>query len=311
MNIKKGIGLAALALIISAFSFFTFINQVQAVAISPVKFELAANPGDELRNVLRIYNDTAEPVNVSVLVDNFSPTGEDGQVVIDETSPDTGFSLRSWVSLSEPTFDLEPRTSKVVEFLVKVPLNAEPGGHYGSILASIAPINAVTGGGVGIAQRVGALLLLDVSGEVTEKMYVAELTAPRFSEYGPVDLSLRLKNDGSVHLKPRGFIRLTNMFGKDAGTIDIPQTNVLPQSIRKFELPWGVKYMYGKYTASLNAIYGSSNETLSAVTTFWIIPWKLVTIAVLIFLIVTIGIVRGRRRIALAFNVLRGKDIAS
>lgn len=287
-----------------------FARQALAVAISPVKFELAANPGDELKNVIRIYNDTAELVSVSMAVDNFSPTGEDGQVVIDETSPDTGFSLKSWVTLSESSFLLEPRTSKAVEYTVAVPQNAEPGGHYGSILASVAPANAVAGGGVGIAQRVGALLLLDVSGVVTEKMYVAELSAPKFSEYGPVDLSLRLKNDGSVHLKPRGFITLTNMFGKDAGTINVPQTNVLPQSVRKFDLNWGVKYMYGKYTATLSAIYGSSNESLSAVTTFWIIPWKFISIVLIALIVLVTLIVRGRHRIALAARVLRGKDIS-
>jgi hypothetical protein len=141
-------------------------------------------------------------------------------------------------------------------------------------------------------------------------MYVAEFSAPNFSEYGPVALALRLKNDGSVHLKPRGFITITNMFGKEAGTIDIPQSNVLPQSTRKFDLNWGVKYMYGKYTASMTAIYGSANDSLTAVTTFWIVPWKILTVALLALLIVLIVIIRGRHRIALAIRVLKGGQIS-
>lgn len=290
--------------------FLISAQQANAIAISPVKFELSANPGDSIQNILRVYNDTTEPVLVSVNVDNFSPTGEAGQVVIDENTPDTGFSLKSWITLNQSSFTLEPRASQTVEFTIAVPQNAEPGGHYGSILASIAPVDAVTGGGVGIAQRVGALLLLDVAGEVTEKMYIAEFVAPEFSEYGPVDLTLRLKNDGSVHLKPRGYITITNMFGKEAGTIDIPQTNVLPQSVRKFDLGWGVKYMYGKYTATLSAIYGSANEPLAAVATFWIVPWKLLVVALLAIILVCTALYKGRHRIALAVRVLRGKEIA-
>lgn len=306
---KKGIVARLKGVALGLLASGLFAGSALAVSISPVKFELSANPGDEIRNVIRVYNDTAEPVAVTVNVDNFSPTGEDGQVVIDESDDTTGFSLKSWVSLSENQFTLEPRTSQAVEFAVLVPTNAEPGGHYGSILASIAPIDSVTGGGVGIAQRVGALLLLDVAGEVTEKMYIAEFSTPEFSEYGPIDFTLRLKNDGSVHLKPRGFIKITNMFGKEAGIFDIPQSNVLPQSVRKFDFDWGVKYMYGKYTASLSAIYGSGNESLSAITTFWIIPWKIVTVTIFIILLVVVGIFRGRHRIALAMKVLRGGQL--
>lgn len=307
MSISKGIGFRIGLLALGLVGFFAFSLVAHAVSVSPVKFELSANPGDELKNVIRIYNDSAETVNIVVNVENFSPTGEAGQVVIDEEAPDTGFSLKSWVTLDTNTFTLEPRTSRTVEFTIAVPENAEPGGHYGSILASVAP--GAAGGGVGIAQRIGALLLLDVSGEITEKMYVAEFGAPSFSEFGPVDLTLRFKNDGSVHLKPRGYITITNMFGKEAGTINIPQSNILPQSVRKFDFPWGVKYMYGKYTATMTAIYGSANESLTAVATFWVIPWKMLAIAVIVLLIVILLLIRGRRRIALAFRVLRGGSI--
>lgn len=284
------------------------VPSAQAVSISPAKFELSTNPGDVVQNVIRIYNDSAEPVNVTVNVDNFSPTGEAGQVVIDEISPDTGYSLKSWVTLNESAFSLEPRGSKAIEFTINVPAHAEPGGHYGSILASIAPFSA--GGGVGVVQRIGALLLLDVSGQVVEKMYVAEFSAPSFSEYGPVDLIVRFKNDGSIHLKPRGFIKITNMLGKDVGQVDIPQSNVLPQSARKFSIPWGHKYLFGKYTATLSAIYGSENNSLTAVIEFWVIPWKIAGIILLILALIITLIFRGRRRISLALRVLRKGDLA-
>lgn len=300
--------LTLLPVALSLFALLSFSHSAQAVSISPVKFELSANPGDEISNVIRIYNDGTETVNVRINLENFSPSGEGGQVVIDEATPDTGYSIKSWVTLEENTFTLEPRTSRTVGFTMTVPVNAEPGGHYGSILASIAP--GAAGGGVGVAQRIGALLLVNVSGEIVEKMYVAEFSAPKFIEYGPVNLTLRFKNDGSVHLKPRGFVTLTNMFGKDAGTFDIPQSNILPQSVRKFDFPWGVKYMYGKYTASVTAIYGSANESLTAVATFWVIPWKFILVVILVLILVIVLLFRGRNRIALAVRVLKHGDIS-
>ena len=99
-------------------------------------------------------------------------------------------------------------------------------------------------------------------------------------------------------------IRAKNVLGKEIAEVDIPQQNVLPDSIRRIEIPVGEKNMFGRYTASLLAIYGSSNEPISAQVSFWVIPWKVVSIVLLAVLILAILMYRGRVRLRRALRIL-------
>jgi len=277
------------------------VGTAQAVSISPLNFELNANPGDKLSNVVRIYNDLDSEISVNMEVQDFVAAGERGEVLIKE-GENTSYSLAKWVTLLPETFTIPPKSSQMVEFIVRAPADAEPGGHYGSVLASIS--GSSTLGAVGINQKVGSLLLLNVAGEVSENLGVSDFTAPAFSESGPESLSARFTNDGTVHLKPRGFVLVKNMFGAEVAKVDLPQLNVLPQSTRKVDIPLKLDNQFGRYEATLAAIYGASNEPISAVTVYWVIPYKLLAVYGGILLVLLVLAVRGRKRLKAAFRVL-------
>lgn len=280
----------------------------KAVSLSPLTFELAANPGDSITNILKVTNTDPSPVNIVIDIEDFAAIGEEGQVTLQPGEDNLTYSLAKWVTANPSAFTIPANDARTVEFTVNVPFDAEPGGHYSSVLATVSA-GPVQGGGVSIAQKVGSLLLLSVAGDVREQLHIKEFYVEPFSEYGPVDIVSRFENDGTVHLKPRGFVLIKNIFGREIEQLDLPQKNVLPRSIRKIEIPWGDKFMFGRYEATLTAIYGSTNQPLSSVTTFWVIPWK-VAGAVLIGLIILLSFfIRGRKRIRLALSVLfRGTD---
>jgi len=283
--------------------YFQPVSQVNAITLSPLTFELIANPGDTITNVIRVTNSDGFQVGIFIDIDDFVPAGEEGRVALEDPSENLAYSLARWITVSPETFVLASGESKEVQFTINVPLNAEPGGHYSSLLATISA-NAVDTGGVSIAQKVGSLLLLSVAGDVEEKVHIAEFSAPNFSEYGPVTLLTRFENTGTVHVKPRGFILIKNIFGKEVDKINLPQKNVLPNSIRRTEIPWGERYMFGKYEATLTAIYGSTNEPISAVMTFWVIPWKIAGAILLGALIILAFLIKGRKRLRLALSII-------
>ena len=220
------------------------VSNAQAVSISPLNFEVNANPGDVMSNIVRIYNDTDADMPVSMGVQDFVAAGEKGEVLIKEGGNAT-YGLENWVTLNPQTFTIPPNSSQLIEFTIRVPANAEPGGHYASVLASIS--GSVSGTGTGVAQKVGSLLLLNVAGDVVENLGVSDFEAPTFSEYGPESLSARFSNDGTVHLKPRGFVLVKNMFGGEVAKVDLPQLNVLPQSTRKVDIPLKLGNQFGRY----------------------------------------------------------------
>jgi cytochrome bd-type quinol oxidase subunit 1 len=277
----------------------------RGLTISPLTFELTANPGDSLENKIKVANPTDSSISIKMEVEDFTAMGETGQVKVEEMENET-YSLKKWVKTNPVEFTLEPKEQKFVTFAIDVPKNAEPGGKYGSVLATITGAVRPEETGVAIAQKVGALVLLSVSGEIKEEVNVKEFSAPGFSEYGPVPFTVRFENTGTIHERPRGFVTITNIFGKEVANVEFPQQNVIPGAIRKIEAKWNKNWLWGlKYQATLVGSYGSQNSTLSAVTTFWAFPWK-IGLGVLIALILIIYlIVRTRRKIKKAEEILK------
>lgn len=288
---------------------FFVLPSAQAVSISPLTFELVANPGESVTNVVRVFNNTGDSVRVYIKAEDFSATGEEGRVALEEPSENRTYSLASWVNVNPSIFNLGPNETKSVEFTIDVPMDAEPGGHYASVLASVSGEGNLNSGAA-VVQQVGSLLLLNVAGEVDEQIQVVEFSAPRLSESPPVPLFVRFKNTGTVHLKPSGFVIIKNIFGKEVGQIDLPQNNVLPNSIRKVSLDWDGGFLFGRYEATLAAIYGSTNTPLSAGTSFWVIPWKLLLLILVPLLVGLYFLYRGRKRVGLALRVLFGRHSA-
>ncbi len=278
-------------------------DDTRSITISPLTYELSANPGEQISNKIKVINTSPQPIFVTMEVEDFTAVGEGGGVVVQEQDNQT-FSLASWVALSETQFTLAPAEQKIIDFTVSVPADGEPGGHYGSILAVVSPPDVLAGGGSGVAQKVGSLLLLSVAGEVKENLIVKEFSAPVFFEKPPIDFILRFENKGTVHVRPRGFVSITNMFGKKEVDIPFPQKNVLPASIRKVDVRWDPSLAIGKYTATLVANYGTENTPLVSSFVFWVFPWKLALLVFVGLVIVITLLIKSRRRLRLALRIL-------
>ena len=288
--------------------FSPFFFTQAAVGVSPVTFELTANPGDVIVNQLKVYNPSTDTVlGIKMEVEDIAPTGETGHVTVEPAETET-YSIARWVKTEPEEFTLGPREEKFVTFTITVPENVEPGGHYGVILAGTKGVTRPGAVGATIVERVGALVLLTTPGETKEELVVKDFTAPHYSEYGPINFTVRFENKGTVHVKPVASITITNWLGKKVSEIQLPQRNVLPDAVRKLEVSWNKKWLFaGKYTATLTGNYGISHSSLSsAVITFWAFPWK-VGIGILLIILF---FVLTRKRWTTAFRVLlKGEKI--
>lgn len=278
--------------------------QATGISISPLTFELTANPGDTLTNTLKVYNPTDTVISLKMEVEDFKPIGETGQVIV-TPEEEIIYSLKRWVKTTPTEFTLEPKEQKFVDFTISVPENAEPGGKYGSVLASTTATIGEKVSGAAIAQKVGALLLLTVAGEVKESLVVKEFIAPSFLEYGPVPFAIRFENKGTVHVRPRGFVTITNIFGKKVADVEFPQSNVIPGSVRKIETKWDNKWLFGKYTAMLVGSYGTANLPFNPpVLVFWAFPWKIALGVFLVLVLILAFFYKTRKRWQLALRIL-------
>jgi hypothetical protein len=269
----------------------------QGLEISPPLVDIKADPGQVIKTQLKVRNVTKETLVVEAEYNDFVASGEDGSPKIllkdEEQSP---YSIKDWLS-TIPTATLAPRQQQTFDVTITVPKDASPGGHYGVVRYTGTPADA-QGSGVSLSASIGTLMLVRVSGDVQESAKITELFSSRdgkkrtLFEYGPIGIVTKIENTGNVHIKPKGTIRVSNMFGKTVQDSQLNSSggNVLPKSTRKFSQQLNKRLLFGKYKIQADVTYGEENKIISQTASFWVIPYKLVAIslallALLIFLV--------------------------
>lgn len=274
-------------------------ENAQGLQVSPVIVDLNSEKGGTYTLKLTVTNVTASVLDVTSGVNDFTAADESGnpKIITDTSAPETSYSLRSWVNVPS-NFSLSPKQSKNISVIVNVPKNAESGGHYGVIRFTGTPRQG--GGQVSLNASVGTLLLARVAGNITEKLSVQAFYAQQKGKrtglvsQGPVTIVSEIHNDGNVHVKPIGTLTVRDTFGKTVASYPFggPNKNVLPGSTRKYEQEFDKKWMFGRYTAHLEAGYGTTGGVLIADTAFWVIPWKLI---LFLLVIITLAVFIGKR----------------
>ena len=285
-------------------------NNGQALEIAPPLIYLNVNPGQTVTTPIYIRDISSGDLIVSAQVNDFVAGGESGTPKIllnnDTNNP---YSMKSWV-VPPASLLLVPRQIRTLTVTLNVPQNATPGGHYGVIRFTATP-PSLKGTGVSLSASLGSLMLLTVSGKITQHLNVQSFTvnnggsAAGFFESGPVNFVEQLKNTGNVHLQPVGQVSIFDMFGKKlaAVNVNLPPGNILPSSTRQFSQALnseviGNKMLFGHYTANLKVTYGTSHIVLTSSLGFWVIPLKLIGIII----VVLVGGFFGLRYILRRYN---------
>jgi hypothetical protein len=269
----------------------------QALEIAPPVLNLSGNPGQTVESEISLRDVSTGSLVVTGEINDFTACGEDGnpKILLDEgeTSP---YSMKDWFApLSSLT--LKSREIRKLPVAINIPADAAPGGYY-SVVRFTATPPELEGTGVSLSASLGALILLRVNGQAKEGLEVASFETSKDSKVGtlfesaPLTFVTRLKNTGTIHEQPAGSVTITDMFGKTTAAVNVnlPPRNILPGSTRKFESPLdksviGNKKLFGRYTATLKVTYGSTKQVVTSQTTFWVIPYRVIGIAILAMLI--------------------------
>lgn len=266
--------------------------QVQGLGIDPFLLELDMSAGETQTRTITLTNTTNEPLTFTASINDFVPNGNTGQpqFLSAEEESDPKFSLSRWITVTrQPEFTIPPQSQTEVAFTVNVPVDAEPGTHYGGILFG-QPLASKPMSGPAVIQKAGAIILVKL-GQSQEKVQVSDFfTQRQVYQHGPIEFLISLHNFGNVHSKPKGDITVRNLWGKQVAQVPVNPDAliVLPESGRDFVQTWDTKLGFGRYTAESVLYYGSPKLELRSQISFWIIPVKEVLLGVLIALILGI-----------------------
>lgn len=318
-------------------------KQAYALTLSPTRLDVSGDPGQTLAGELEIYNEQDREMTFYVSAQNFEARGETGSPYF---LPEKDTGLASWIKSAE-SIVVGPKERIKFPYEITIPQGTDGGGYFAAIFFATNPPTPEEGGQVTIGSKVGTLVFLNVSGDAPEGAGIIEFGTKdgKILPYLPITLFYRFSNDGARKVMPLGAIEINNMLGNKSAVLDAnaSQGNVLPGSVRRFEITWSqlnedtvsskdkvadkniimpkegekigffqaVKmqkenFAIGKYTADLNLSYGDS-KTATSQASFWVIPWQLLTLVIgaLIVAIIIISLITKRHNKKLIERVKR------
>jgi hypothetical protein len=302
-------------------------DQAFNIVTSPLPINLTGKPGDTLTADIRVKNGGAATEQLKVSLMKFSAYGDEGKPAIADRA--AGDDYFDWVSFSPQIFEAPSNEWITVKMTIKLPKTAAFGYYYAPVFSrATAPIpakgkeNALVG-----SAAVLVLVDVDVPGAKRTGTIDSFTASKRTYEFLPASFTIKVHNSGNVHLMPNGnvFIKQGN---KTVATLHIlpSQANVLPNSSRKFTATWSdgfpsyvtkqeggkvildkngqpvtslqwdfsklSKLRIGKYSAHVLMAYddGKRDVPLEAVVSFWVMPWRILAVVLLVVLLVGAGI---------------------
>lgn len=270
------------------------------IAGSDVRFVYNLDLGQSVTDAVKLVNFSLEkkmrvkiyPVDAVV-----SPQGVFNPLA--ETDPKK--DLGAWIQMSDSELILDPQESRNVSFTLTIPKENVPvGDHWGAVIVEKAELTPTSQPGLSIKTRVGISIRNRVPGEIIQKLIISKVnweirnkklsakpttgekikTAIGLNKEGLI--ILELKNEGNTHLSPKANIEITDIFGGHIDTLEyaslgssaLGQTSTVP-------VKWEKPSLFGRFTAKINIVYGD-NQTVEVKKSFWIVPWTLIFIFVIL-----------------------------
>lgn len=150
----------------------------------------------------------------------------------------------SWITLSKSEVTLNPNTTELVPFTIKVPQNVSVGEHNGCVLIQEKKDTSSNQAGVSLSVRTGIRVAVTIPGDIIKKLEIDGFSVVHNAR--SIVLHPRVKNTGNVSIDANIQITTRNILGltlkNDKGQYPVLRNEVADWN---FEMPtpfWGGFY---------------------------------------------------------------------
>ncbi len=255
----------------------------EGIEITPAVIEDRVNPGETYRFAIKVTNLSNIEKTLYLGAQDISGLDDRGVPLFAEEGQPTEYELSSWVKLPQDSVVIGPNETRSIPYVINVPAGASPGAHFGGVFLDVRPpkLRSI---GAAVGMRTGSIINLRIAGDVQEDARIREFSTEKIVYNEPtIDFSTKIDNLGNVLLRPHGLIEISDMFGRQVGSVRVNETGsaLFPKGDRNYVTTWEYdKFAFGRYQALVSMVYGDdSRKTLSATTSFWILPLKPILIA--------------------------------
>ena len=303
---------ATLLITSSSFAQSTKSNAANTIKVTPVRTDVEILPGASKTVDVTVTNLTNTSVSVAPFSNDFIAGDDRGTpaLILDSDKFAPSHSLKRFMG-PLATATIPAKQSKTFKVVITVPQTAQAGGYFGAV--RFAPSDPDGGGQVNLSASVASLILLTVPGDIVEKLRLDSFEIQQNDTNGssfrtPNDLqaSFSFENQGNLQIGPFGNISVKKgdktVFKSDFNNKD-PRDVILPDSTRRWEIPFKDIEAFGHYDVTATFTYGTKNQTIEVTKSFWVIPqWVIfAAISAVVFLLLVAALVvflviRSRKR---------------
>lgn len=226
MRAATGLGAAAVLLIAAPAA------QAQGFAayISPPRFELQAQPGQRLREVLEIQHVGLQPGAYRIYTNDWTFGPDHAVNFSDELAPD---SCRPWVAIERRELTLASGARYRYRFEIQPPADTPPREcRFAIMVEGLEPARVQGTVSFPVGGRIGVIVYAAIGGARPE----LSITGTRVETVqGQPTVLLDVRNSGTAHGRLQGFVDGTDADGKrfELAPADLP---VLPGETRRVAL---------------------------------------------------------------------------
>lgn len=290
--------------------------------VSPSPLVVTIKPGQTMSYDVKIRNGGTETEKLKIEPRSFTIDNDTGKVMFDDTKKPA--EIGDWTNFSEPNFTVKPGewyTQKVTFAIPK-----EAGFSYSfALMISRQDMPSPIEGGRELKGSVAVFALVNIDKPgATRALQLGMLSTDKsVYEYLPAKINVQLKNTGNSIVRPAGniFIQRGGDDPEPMSTLQVNPTEgyILPGSVRTLSVDWNDGYpavktttdatgaakteedwnlsnlskvRFGQYTAKLVAVYNDGQRDIPVYgeVSFWVIPWKLMFVLLIILGLIGLGI---------------------
>lgn len=278
-------------LFVALIAFFLPIDSAEALVVSPLRQSVVIDPGKSDTVRITVKNDATTTVAIAGDIDAFRIHEETGRAIFDAMD-----EAESWIDKRDLRMTLLPGEEHDLAFLIRVPEDALPGGHYLALFASVES----AGGNLG--SRVGSLLFLYVGGAVQESISRQAFAGEKFWYHAkPIRFFLELQNNGSIHVIPTGVVTIANSRGRIIAKLPVNDTGRKLLPLERWKESYVLDALswrdIGQIRATAFIQYGLGQKQIMDSITVWFVPIPIIVLAAIIVVCIFFFIRRMRKTI--------------
>ena len=236
-----------LAAIILVLLLFAGIEAQEVVQIEPAKNRLIITPGNIQTGTINIYNQSKEPKNVKVYLEDWSylPVCDGTKEFKSAGSGD--LSAAPWISFVPAEFTIAAFGKKTLNYVVKIPPEAK-GGHYAVLffenyLGEQKPTSE--GVSVNLAVRVASLFYIEPKGTINRQARIAGLKITK--DQGKFYISINFTNTGNVDITAKANFFIIDEKGMAYARGEFNEVYTFPRDSATLSSSWRETIPKGKY----------------------------------------------------------------